>query len=553
MSTGLRWRYLDGGLDGTAQSLNSLWNGQAQWASLPNSGGNPSPGDGNVVSTPSQNAAITASTSVESTNWSGAAITAGSGESFSTVSAQWVVPTITQVPISGVTTSDIAEWVGIDGYNSSDVCQAGVMQIAQTTNGQTTTSCQAWVEWYPADAIMIPLSSFDVSPGNTITVTVETSGAGATTAEFIFDDVTTGQTYETTLTAPNGTSLQGNSAEYVVETPEWISGNQVSQPILSDFLNTPVVFSDARATYSNGSAASLSSSSAVSIDMETNDVPGTSGYVQEAYGSIQPASNSVTVTENDYWGGPAPPVVTATNQTAAAGQSIPLSNIYSVSGSGITEYEIWFSWPEGGDPAYGSVTDNGTPIADDQWVTVSSLSGLDFVGSATPGTDDIWLKAYNGQWSSSVQATITDSGMSGASALSSNVEDGTLVSDPLLTSGNAGSSTLAGGWSLAASDGSQAFNWNPGADFPGTSPDSLQPQGCNWTPGANSSATAPDSLQPQGFWNQALTDHAQWMFQPAGSGQEAMANFGEHDSFSPASFEPNTALSAGLLNNQPHS
>jgi hypothetical protein len=96
-------------------------------------------------------------------------------------------------------------------------------------------------------------------------------------------------------------------------------------------------------------------------------------------------------------------VVTATDQTVAAGQSLPFSSIYSVSGSGVTEYQVWFSWPEGGDPADGMVTNNGTPIAADQWDTVSSLSGLAFVGSVTPGTDHIWLQAYNGGLRPSLQ------------------------------------------------------------------------------------------------------------------------------------------------------
>ena len=117
------------------------------------------------------------------------------------------------------------------------------------------------------------------------------------------------------------------------------------------------------------------------------------------------------------------PVVSATNQTVADNQSVPLSSIFSVSGSGITEYQVWFSWPEGGDPAFGSVTDNGTPIALDQWVTVSSLSGLDFIGSATPGTDDIWLRAYNGVWSADPQATITNEGIPVVSATNQTVAD----------------------------------------------------------------------------------------------------------------------------------
>jgi hypothetical protein len=227
-------------------------------------------------------------------------MTAASGTSISTVSAEWVIPTVSQLPIKNVATSDIAEWVGIDGYNSADVCQAGVLEIVQTSNGHTTITCEAFDEWYPAAANIIPASSFTVNPGNKIEVTVETTGAGATKATFVLDNLTTGQTYDVSLTAPQGTSLQGNSAEVVVETPEWISGNQVSQPLLSNFLNSPIVFNDVSAIYAGGSTAT-SLSSAQTIGMWTNDVPGVQGYVQEAYGSIQPTSDSVTVTEDDYW------------------------------------------------------------------------------------------------------------------------------------------------------------------------------------------------------------------------------------------------------------
>ena len=179
---------------------------------------------------------MTAPTNIATTNWSGAVITAASGESFSTVSAQWVVPNVAQVPIKGVTLSDVSEWVGIDGYGSADICQAGVVEIVQTSaHGHTTITCEAFDEWYPAAGNIIPASSFQVNPGDTIKVTVETTGAGATKALFIFDDETTHQIYATSLTAPQGTSLQGNSAEVIVETPELISGTQVLQPLLATF------------------------------------------------------------------------------------------------------------------------------------------------------------------------------------------------------------------------------------------------------------------------------------------------------------------------------
>src|SRR5579863_4733642 len=94
---------------------------------------------------------MTQPTNLVSTNWSGAVLTAHSGESFSTVSAEWEVPKVKQVAIESVKTSDISEWVGIDGFNSKDVCQAGVMEVVHTlANGHKTVACSAWDEWYPA-------------------------------------------------------------------------------------------------------------------------------------------------------------------------------------------------------------------------------------------------------------------------------------------------------------------------------------------------------------------------------------------------------------------
>ena len=56
------------------------------------------------------------------------------------------------------------------------------------------------------------------------------------------------------------------------------------------------------------------------------------------------------------------------------------------------------------------MTENGTPIALNQTVTVSSLSGLEYTGSATAGTDETWLRVFDGTWSGWVQANITDPG-----------------------------------------------------------------------------------------------------------------------------------------------
>ncbi|WP_210324913.1 BPSL0067 family protein [Bradyrhizobium campsiandrae] len=112
-------------------------------------------------------------------------------------------------------------------------------------------------------------------------------------------------------------------------------------------------------------------------------------------------------------GGVSAPVITPHNQTASNGQQIVFTNLFSVVGSGITQYKVWFSYPEGGSPALGTLTNNGTPIALDQAVTLTSLAGLAYTGSATHGTDKIWLEAYNGAWSGGntwTEVDITDQG-----------------------------------------------------------------------------------------------------------------------------------------------
>src|SRR5262249_38413478 len=57
-----------------------------------------------------------------------------------------------------------------------------------------------------------------------------------------------------------------------------------------------------------------------------------------------------------------------------------------------------------------------TPIPLDQPVTLNSISGLVYTGSATHGVDEIWLRAFNGSWNGGWgQANITDAGGATAS------------------------------------------------------------------------------------------------------------------------------------------
>jgi len=68
------------------------------------------------------------------------------------------VPTINQGDHS-----EAAFWVGIDGFNESNLCQAGVDLNVGTDGG---VSYQAWYEWLPENIIYIDSGSFAVNPGD---------------------------------------------------------------------------------------------------------------------------------------------------------------------------------------------------------------------------------------------------------------------------------------------------------------------------------------------------------------------------------------------------
>lgn len=133
-----------------------------------------------------------------STNWSGYAIT---GSTYTSVTAKWTVPTA--APSSTDTFS--SNWVGIDGFNNSDLIQTGT----ESDFSGGSAHYDAWWEILPAAETVIP--SITVSPGDTITASV-TQESGSTWQITITDgsqSFTTTQTY----TGP------GTSAEWIEEAP----------------------------------------------------------------------------------------------------------------------------------------------------------------------------------------------------------------------------------------------------------------------------------------------------------------------------------------------
>src|ERR1043166_4349993 len=96
------------------------------------------------------------------------------------------------------------------------------------------------------------------------------------------------------------------------------------------------------------------------------------------------------------------PAVNAVNAAATRNQSVAVSTLFSVSdadGDAITQYEFW----DGSAAANGGhFTVNGITQGANQSITVSgaSLAQTRYVGGDVPGSETVWVRAYDGaDWS----------------------------------------------------------------------------------------------------------------------------------------------------------
>jgi hypothetical protein len=155
-----------------------------------------------------------------STNWSGEVLQKyangyGSG-AFSGLVTTFNVPVASQA--FGACTGNwdyLVTWDGIDGWDTTDVFQAGTESDAYCSNNSTQQFYSAWVEWYPGSSTRI--SNLPVTAGDAMLVWMIADGP--TTGRAIIVNQTSGQTVIMSLTAPSGVTLRGDSAEWIVERP----------------------------------------------------------------------------------------------------------------------------------------------------------------------------------------------------------------------------------------------------------------------------------------------------------------------------------------------
>ena len=206
--------------------------------------------------------------------WSGAVVHAPSGDPFQWVMGVWTVPNA-YPPIGaqdGVWYS-ASTWIGIDGIDGSgDVLQAGCDSDVMTLIGILSHQLNPWWEWFPAGSYWI--TNFAVSQGDTLNCVICVSAGSTTEAVINLYNVTTNIAARFVATAPSGTSLAGNSAEWVVERLEI----DTNTPELARYGD--VYFDDATAGTVSG--AFLEAGSGNTINMVDNGQVISEGNIETA-------------------------------------------------------------------------------------------------------------------------------------------------------------------------------------------------------------------------------------------------------------------------------
>jgi hypothetical protein len=168
-----------------------------------------------------------------SSNWSGTAIYNPSRPfQVEAVIGEFVVPKARQAFGSCSGGWDYSsQWVGIDGWGSSDVFQAGVEADAYCSGSTTAAFYSTWIEWYPYNEVRV--SSPGIQPGDL--VFVEVWNTSPTNGYAYIKNMSTNTAASYQLTAPPGTQLVGNSVEWVVERP----GINGSLATLTNYIDVP--------------------------------------------------------------------------------------------------------------------------------------------------------------------------------------------------------------------------------------------------------------------------------------------------------------------------
>ncbi|MGC7870501.1 G1 family glutamic endopeptidase [Desulfosporosinus sp. SYSU MS00001] len=161
----------------------------------------------------SSNSTTTTTTLPENTqgseNWAGYINTPDTGESYTSVSGSWTIPTISASQTDAVA----AQWIGLGGVSSTDLLQMGT--IEEIDNGQPVA--KVFWEKLPSTAQNV----MTVPIGSTISASIAPStGSSSTwTLTFTINGETPGQTIPSVTLSSDYAQGIGTSAEWISEDP----------------------------------------------------------------------------------------------------------------------------------------------------------------------------------------------------------------------------------------------------------------------------------------------------------------------------------------------
>ena len=191
-------------------------------------------------------------------NWSGYVNTNGvtkyGSSSFYYIIADYVVPVATQAYGACTGGWDYSvTWAGIDGWGSGDVLQAGNEADAYCSGSTKSAYYSAWYEWYPNGWTRI--TSLPIVPGDDLFVEVWNTTSTAGHAYLV--NYNTNQYVIINFTAPSGTQLVGNSAEWVVERPGINGSLATLSNYISDYFSDAYAYNFGYSAVDPGSAGSF--------------------------------------------------------------------------------------------------------------------------------------------------------------------------------------------------------------------------------------------------------------------------------------------------------
>lgn len=223
---------------------------------------------------------VNATTQATSLNWSGFAVV-DTNKPFAagtTVFGEYIVPIAQQAfgTCSGGWDYS-AEWVGFDGVASGDVLQAGIEADAFCAGSSKKTFYKSWFEWFPNPSFRI--KNLTIKPGNVIGVAIWNSSP--TQANALIIDYTTQKAVSIAFKAPNGTSLIGDSVEWIIERPE-VNGASAT---LTNYVADPFNFCEAAVGTSAYGPGASPTGTTYSVSMLPGDGSSTVLSFADAYGA----------------------------------------------------------------------------------------------------------------------------------------------------------------------------------------------------------------------------------------------------------------------------